>query len=561
MMKPTRTLALAAALIGASGALMPLQAQTKPEDKVKVKVRIGPEQKPDATLEPHAVFRSSPAALMVMRSPEFGARSHVKKGPRIDVYDYEKLMHERSVEPVMKRMGQEQLLLDDLVRFNGRPVMIARNRRDDEVALFYQYLDPHLTRQPPAFDPICSFPVQAKVFKTSVEKPGTPTRDPFRTAVARDSSHMLIHGPHMVDPNGSAFRLLVAVDRQMNPVWQHVLRLDARAERSEVLDAAIDEKGAAYVLLRSRAKGRPYWGGASTYEVVLHRIDAADIATMSVALPDGTQPTGGILRDHGQGIVWAGIYAAPGEGSGSLQGNFVATVTPDSTGALPARWLPFSGESLSAQEISERNEAVEVAEEGDDEEDGGKKKKADKRLDWVTDVIDLLPRGDGGWFIVNEVGFVVSRIDPETRRARRTFYHGPVLARSFDKDWNQRWATLCQRWVASGSPVTGRLLSAVFDKLLYLLMIDSDEFAERRKLKEPITPKTSATPQTVYAFFDEKGGFRTKAVLKGESARDFIGGWGLVRTGKNQYVAFGADNMGGGRYLPVRFDLSKDERK
>jgi hypothetical protein len=533
-------------------------AQTKPEDKVKVRVRLAPEQKSDAVMMPQSVFRSSPTAVMVMRSPEFDARSHVKKGPRIDVYDYEKLIHERSMEPAMKRMGQEQLFLDDLVWYNGKPVMIARNRRDEDVSLFYQYLDPHLTKPPPSFDPICSFPVQAKVFNTTTVKPGTLTRDRFRTAVAHDSSHMVICGPHMVDPDGGAFRLLAAVDRQMNTIWQHVLRIDARAERSELLDAAIDSKGVGYVLLRFRAKGRPYGGGAFTYETVLYRFDAGDIAPMPVGLPDGSQPTGGILRDFGKGILWAGIYAQSGEGSGKLEGNFIATMEPDSTGNLPARWLPFTGEPLSDEEISERNEASEVAED-DDDEDG--KKKSEKRLDWVTDVVELLERGDGGWYIVNEVGFTVSRIDGETRRARRTHYHGPVLARSLDKDWNQQWSTLYRRWAIAGSSVTGKLLATVFDKQLYLFLIDSDELAEQRKLKERISPKDPGKPNSVYAFFDDKGGFRTKVVLRGDVARDFIGGWDLVRSGKDQYLAFGADAMGVARYLPVRIDLSKDVKK
>ncbi|MBK6342791.1 MAG: hypothetical protein IPF41_09430 [Flavobacteriales bacterium] len=534
-------------------------AQTKPEDKVKVRVRLAPEQKPIAVMTPYAIFRSSPTAVMVMQSPEFDARSHVKKGPRIDVYDYEKLIHERSMEPAMKRMGQEQLFLDDLVWFNGKPVMIARNRRDEDVSLFYQFLDPHLTKPPPSFDPICSFPVQAKVFNTVVVKPGTLTRDRFRAFAAHDSSHMVICGPHMVDSDGGAFRLLTAVDRRMSPVWQHVLRIDARAERSELLDAAIDSKGVGYVLLRFRAKGRPYGGGAFTYETLLYRFDAGDIAPMPVGLPDGSQPTGGILRDFGKGIVWAGIYATNGEGSGKLEGNFIATMEPDSTGNLPARWLPFTGEPLSDEEISERNEASEVAEDDDDED--SKKKKSEKRLDWVTDVVDLLERGDGGWYIVNEVGFTVSRIDGETRRARRTYYHGPVLARSLDKDWNQQWSTLYRRWAITGSAVTGKLLATVFDKQLYLFLIDSDELAEQRKLKERISPKDPGKPNSVYAFFDDKGGFRIKTILKGDVARDFIGGWDLVRSGKDQYLAFGADAMGVARYLPVRIDLSKDAKK
>lgn len=550
---------LGALLLAATLAPIESIAQAKPEDKVKVRARIGPEQKPDAVMMPYAIFRSSPTAVMVMRSPEFGPGSHVKRGPRIDVYDYEKLIHERSMEPAMKRMGQESLTLEDLVWYNGKPLMLARNQREEDVSLFYQFLDPHLTKPPPAFDPICSYPVQVKVLKPSVVKPGTLTRDRFRAAVARDSSHMIIHGPHMLDPEGNPFRLVAAVDRQMQPIWQHVIRMDTKVERSEVLDAAIDSKGIGYLLVRHRAKGRPFWGGASTYESVLMRIDAGDIATLPAALPDGAQPTGGILRDFGKGIVWAGIYAQAGEGSGKLEGNFIATMEPDSTGALPARAIPFTGEPLSDEEISERDEASEVAE--TDEDEGDKKKKDEKRLDWVTDVVDLVERGDGGWFLVNEVGFTISRIDGETRRGRRTFYHGPILARSFDKDWLQQWSTLFRRWTVTGSPVTGRTMVTAFDKKLNLFMIDEEEQMEMRKQKLKITPKDQGKPNTVHAAFDDKGVVRTKVLLKGDIARDFFGSWRTVRSGKDQYLGFGADGMGGARYLPVRIDLTKDEKK
>lgn len=549
---------LGALLLAAMLAPHAADAQAKPEDKVKVRARLGPEHGGDAVMMPYAIFRSSPTAIMVMRSPEFGPGSRVKRGPRIDVYDYEKLIHERGMEPAMKRMGQEQLFLEDLVRYNGKPVMLARNVREADVSLFYQYLDPHLTKAPPSFDPICSFPVQYKVFKPAVEKPGNLTRDRFQAAIARDSSHMIIHGPHLVDPEGTAFRLVCAVDRQMQPVWQHVVRMDSKVERSEVLDAAIDANGVGYLLVRHRAKGRPYWGGSSTYETVLLRLDAGDIASMPVSLPEGAQPTGGVLRDFGKGIVWAGIYAQPGDGSGKLKGNFIATTEPDSTGSLPARAIPFTGEPLSDEEVSERNEATEVAESDEEDDD---KKKDEKRLDWVTDVVDLVERGDGGWFLVNEVGFTISRIDGETRRGRRTFYHGPILARSFDKDWLQQWSTLFRRWTVTGSPVTGRTMVAAFDKKLNLFMIDEEEQVEMRKQKLKITPKDQGKPNTVHTAFDDKGVVRTKVLLKGDIARDFFGNWRTVRSGKDQFLGFGADGMGGARYLPVRIDLTKDEKK
>lgn len=528
-------------------------AQAKPEDKVKVKARMGEKHNPDGTMMPFAMMRSSSTSYIVMRSPDFDARAFTKKSPRLDLYESEKLTYVRSLEPVLQRQGKEKLLLEDLVRFNGKPMMVARTGGQEEVALYYQYVEPHLTRQPPAFERICAFPVEVKERKAFYEGVGNSTRVRWSTVVSADSSRLLVHSPELRAGDGSsAFYLLALFDRQMQVSWQHILRVDGNSERSEVLDAAVDSTGTAYVLIKYRyADGAP-GGGASDYEVVLHRVDADDLSRVSPGFDSGYYPTGGILEPMGKGrIAYVGIYAT----GGKKMGNFLTFPDTSAAGLSAPILMPFAdGVDLEAEEVNGVEEDAKKEEEKD-------AKKAQKRLYSTTDVIGILPRSDGGFYLVNEVDFSSSYIDPENARLYQRYYRGPLQARCFTKDGQEKWTTLFRRWYTSNDPILGRSFPAVFNDQLYLFTWDSDDTAEKRKLGEKIVPKQSSGLYSIYAYFDEKGGYRTKPILRNDNDSDLICGWQLVRSGKDEYVTMGTGSLTTVEYLPVRIDFIKEVKK
>ena len=539
------TLLFSSAVAGQAGA----------EAKVKVKARMAAEHKPDASMMPFSIIRSSPTALMVMRSPDFDQRAFTKKSPRLDVYDSEKLNYIRSLEPLLERSGHERLLLEDLVFFNGKPTLIARIGGQEEIGLHYQYVDPHLTRQPPAFDRICAFPVEVKKRQAYYEHAGNSTRERWNTMVSADGKHLLVHSPELrTKDDDDALYLIAVMDSDMKAKWQHVLRVNRGCERSDILDAAVDSTGTAYVLVKYRYTSGAPGGGASDYEVVLHRIGSDGISRLPFGMDLGYYPTGGILEAMGKkGIAYAGIYATA-DGNRML-GNFVTYIDTSAGGIGRPQLIPFS----EAAEL-EREEAIgqeDAGKEADPKDD----KKAQKRMQSTTDVVALLPGPDGGLFLVNEVSFAAVFTDPENARRYQRFSHGPVQARSIDKNGTVKWSTLFKRWATSDDPTLGRVFPAVFDDQLYIFLWDSESTAEKRKEGAKIPTKQSSGSYTVYVSFDEKGAYRTKPVLRMDNDEGLICGWQLVGTGKDEYVTFGTGSLVTVEYLPVRIDFIKETKK
>ena len=406
-------------------------------------------------------------------------------------------------------------------------------------------------------DSICGFPVEVKERKAMYARAGNSTREKWSTAIAADSAHMLIHSPELrASDDGEAFYLLALVDKQMQVKWQHILRVDGGSDRSEVLDAEVDSAGTAYVLIKYRYKDGAPGGGAADYEVVLHRVDVDDMSRMPFGMDAGYYATGGILLPWGKGgIAYAGIYA---DGTRKL-GNFIAhditrAIEGDSIGMENARprLMPFAeGVDLESEEVS----GVEEAKKEPDE------KKENKKLHSTTDVIALIPRADGGWFMVNEVAFSAVYINPETARRYQRFYHGPLQARCFDKDGQEKWTTLFRRWSTSDDPILGRAFPVAFNEQLYLFLWDSDATAEDRKAGAKITPKSTSGLYSIYAWFDDKGLVRTKPILRNDNDSAMICGWQLVRAGKDEYIAMGTGSLTTVEYLPVRIDFIKEVKK
>ena len=107
----------------------------------------------------------------------------------------------------------------------------------------------------------------------------------------------------------------------------------------------------------------------------------------------------------------------------------------------------------------------------------------------------------------------------------------------------------------------GRVFCVDFDNKLFLFLIDTEEMTEHRKSGAPITVKDTQKPFSAYVSFDEKGAFKAKPVLRGESGSDFIAGSELVRLGANEYIALGTDNLISSHFLPVKIEISFETKK
>ncbi|HMC96523.1 MAG TPA: hypothetical protein VKG92_02635, partial [Flavobacteriales bacterium] len=321
-----------------------------------------------------------------------------------------------------------------------------------------------------------------------------------------------------------------------------------------VMDAEVDNMGNAFVLLKSdlgeRMEGKP------NMEIALHRLADGDISQVSIPLGSGFV-VGAMLRAlENDRMACAGIYASSEGGTITAGGNFLAVFDSTSTTLGEPVLMPFSGEKSftfegDPGELDDEKEGKGGAEEG----------KKMKRIAVNDDVIAMLPRKDGGFFLVNEVNVIEEQRDAETGRVSQSFHFGPVQARSFDKEGHEQWSTFFRRWSSSDSPLLGRVFCVDFDNKLFLFLIDTEEMTEHRKSGAPITVKDTQKPFSAYVSFDEKGAFKAKPVLRGESGSDFIAGSELVRLGANEYIALGTDNLISSHFLPVKIEISFETKK
>ena len=385
-------------------------------------------------------------------------------------------------------------------------------------------------------------------------------RSPFNVTISRDSTHMLVYSPEVRDAESDAAMYLIALlDRNMNVVWQHILRVSENAHRSRLIDVELDDAGNAYVLVRNDFKGRDFIDGKPNFEVVLYRLSEGDIANAPFTLDPGYWPTGGVLEPLSGGrMACAGIYASSEEQRFKLLGNYVTVFEAGSAEMGAPKLMPFTaGSGLEDEGAPEEDD-----EEKPKEDDSTKQEKKDeKRMSSATDIIATVPRSDGGFFVVNEVSYARVSRNTQTGSSSTTYYHGPVQVRSFSKDGVELWSTIYRRWTASGSPLLGRVFPAEFNDQIFLFMLDSDEMIERRKAGDKITPKHGREPYSVYVSFDEKGAYRTKAVLKSDTNKDYIGGWNLMRTGKGEYIALGTEKLVSGKFLPVKIEFTIETKK
>lgn len=538
-----RTVFLALAI----GVVPMVHAQSGAE-KVKVKVRISGDDDAKAKLRPVGMVRSGTNHIMMMRSGEFDVRAFGTLKTTLDLYDRNKLTYVRSQEPGTKSSNGEEVKVDALVYFAGMPMLIGHSISDNGVTVHYQPQDPALTKLSRSYDPLLTWVAKAKDKKPLIVSAGSGLREPYFVTISRDSSHMLVASPEIRSKEtGEAIYLLAVIGKDMSVKWQQVANVSAKAKKSSIEDLEVDDHGNAYFVVKNELEREEAKGSKNKSELKLFVATADGVQETPVKLPGENFPTSAMLQHtKDDRVVCAGVYGAESEKKQKKLGNFVAVFKAGSTELANTVVIPFTGTGLEG--------------EADDGEDTKAEAKDKGRMDYNTDVLALIPRSDGSFFLVNEVFYVAVVTDSQGRQTTR-YVHGPVQVRCLEKDGKERWSTVFRRWVSSGSIIVGRVFCAEYADQLYLFMLDSEEMAERRKAGDKISSKHIKNPYSAYVAFDDKGGFKIKPVLRSDKNEDYISGWQLVRTGPNEYFALGTEKIFGGRFLPVKIEFSKEAGK
>lgn len=524
-----------------------LAAQSSAE-KVKVKVRISKDEDAQGKLRPMAMVPSGNANLMMLRSGEFDVRAFGTLKSSLDLYDRTKLTYLRSQEPNMKAKDGKDVKVDALVNFSGRPILLGHNSSDGMATLYQQVLDPGLVGQGKPFEPLVSWEMKMKEKTAVIVTAGSAIRTPYLAVVSADSSHMLVASPEIRDKETKqGLYLLAVVDRDLKVKWQRIVNVNAAARSSFIEDMEVDNAGNAYFVLRSELDKDEAKGTDARMDLKFFVANTADVKDVKVKLGGEEYPVSAMLEHTADDrVVCAGVYGMESEKKWKVLGNFLAVFKAGSTELVNTEVIPFTGTGLEG--------------ESDDGEDTKAEAKDKVRMSLNTDVIAVMPRSDGSFFLVNEVAYVYTSTSTQGGQQVR-YVHGPIQVRCLEKDGKERWSSLFRRWTVTGSPVIGPVFCAVYDDNLYLFLLDSEEMAERRKAGDKISSKHIRDPYSALVSFDTKGGFKVKPVLKSEKDNDFISGWSLVRTGSAEYFALGTEKVAGGRFLPVRVEFSKDAAK
>ena len=507
-----------------SGSVAAVQAQ---EDKLKLKVRMSADPQAEDKRQPRSLFRMGPTNLMVMRVRDEGAgvQPFDRMSPKFEIYGRDKLGVTRSQEPTLK-VKAGMLFLEDLVLFGGQPIMIAA-RRDTiqgRVELYWQKLDPNLTRLHPPFEPLCQFDALVKG-TGQVIPAGSAFRDPFFTTFSPDTNLMLVHAPVVEGTDGKVRHLMVVVDRGMDVRWKRTMDLPPN-QRFE--DVQLDNMGNVYLVSRLPAKVADAKKDSSSYKLDLTLVNGDGMTPCETGLKDRYIKS---LRfralDDGR-IAIGGIHGGLNPKGEATLVNFIAYLPPGQAKVdITSSWM------------------IDY-----DSEDA-----------WMAKgmrVLDLLPRRDGGFFLVNE--YYLQTDKPETKLALSglRWVHGPMQVYSLDAKGEEEWSTVYRRLHVANDLRIGHPFLLVHEDQLLIFLLDSEPLAARRKSKtKEQSHLDMKQPYSAYVLFAADGSERTKAVLRSSGANDFIQGTQLFHVGKGEYYVLGSSKLGGSKLLPVKIELGQ----
>ena len=529
--------------------LTSVQGTCQTDTKTRVKVSISKDEDADSKILPIAMVPNGENGILMLRSGELFVRAFGSMSTKIDLYKKDKLSYVRSMEPALDK-GGEKLLTEGLVWFGGKALFLARGMDDGATTIYWQELDPNLTKAPWPFQELVSWGRETKTGRANFVAAGSSAREPYGFQISPDSTKLLIHSPEQKrqEDKGATF-LLAVVDKDLKPLWSHELDVEGRSKNTELLSITLDDQGVAFALVKLGFGNKEVKDGEANFEVRAYRIDAQGAERTEFALGGSDYIRSAGLRALADGrIGCAGIYGDADDKKKPTKGNFTAFI-PQGGGSLEnVKLYPFRPEDAEGEDL-------------EDAEEGTKHEQRDAdAMGSAMRVLDVLPCSDGGFFIVNERYMVVVSRDPNSGQTMTYYVHGTLLIRRIEASGEERWSTMFRRRTSYPGSYFGNVFSAEYNDELYLFLLDSEKAAEARKEGKKISSASMRAPHSAYVTFSETGKPKTKVILKRDKQEDFITGWDLVRLGPDEYVALGAEKLTKARFLPVKVSFSTESR-
>ncbi|MEZ4807255.1 MAG: hypothetical protein R2815_07235 [Flavobacteriales bacterium] len=497
---------------------------------LKAKAKIAPDPDGNEKRFIGTMFAASDRTLLVSRVEELGSGvfSYEKSAATLEVYDRAKLNLLRTQDPVMQFNGVP-LFFETIVKLGEDPVMIG-SRRDTVVGstqLYWQKADANLTYPHRPFERLCIFDTRTYGDGQKIAD-GHGHRDVFHTSYSPDSSMVLLYSPAVRNVNGDTHRPMVLVDRNMRLVWKQTVEMPDGSSFSTV---QVDHLGNAYMLDREGMAVKDMKKDTSSFRLVMRRVNEKGVTECDLGLgKERFLKTASLTGLRDSTLILAGMYTG-------MSGKEEPTMG-DVLGRIPAG--------------ADKMEVINSATYSMDSDDAVPTKGQMR-------VLDVLPHGKDGYFVVREFHQETSAVDSKTSMSGLRWIHGPLVVSDLDAKGEERWTSTFRRLIYDKDPMVGEAFCLEYKGQLMLLLVDSEEQVEKRKSGEKkLTHMDLKSPFSTSVPFNADGTYKAKNILRTSGANDFIVGRELYRLGPSEYYATGSHKLSGSRMLPVRIDISTE---
>ena len=503
-----------------------LRAQTA--DKLKIKVRQVTEQGFTEKRVPVQVIPVSDRTLMTMIAVpgEELVRDHKKSMPRFELYDRAKVTLLRGQDPVA-HVKAGDLFVDQLVHFRGDAIMLAV-RRDTVrgvVELYWQKLDPNLTKNHPYFTLLSTFDTRTFGDGTLVPA-GSGYHDRFHTSISPNGDYLLVYSKGVIDADGDMHRPMIVVGEHMQEVWKHTLRVE---DDAPLATAQLDNAGVAHLLEQVRVKPEDK-RDTTRFGIKLTRVDEQGRSEPASGLNKGHWIKSAVFRPLADGqILCAGIHGGLNPKGEPVLGEFTGRIVPGGAGMEGVKQHTFD---LDRDDALITRNGVRLA--------------------------DVQPTSDGGVYLIREYHLQTDAVDAKTSMSGLRWIHGPVVVTRRDPAGEELWSTTFRRAYYSPDKLAGDVMATTYKDDLLLFLLDSDVMAEKRKRDDKKLLHTDQkSPYSAYVHFTSDGTFRSKGVLNGSDGTFYLMGDRLYTLTPTDHIMLSAPKANGRSTALARIELGE----
>ena len=359
----------------------------------------------------------------------------------------------------------------------------------------------------------------------------------FTTVVSVDSTRLLVQ----LTPAGTTHSagcpvLALVFDKRMNLLWSNRLGTDNAARSIDIVSTRIDPQGAVWYLIKNVTDPDPKTKENLGYGYALYRLDSAgqQVAKLDLAGKDFAQDAALDMRIDGT-IVVGGVYGDENTNRSESVGAFTCTIDPKTMKFEHIKLLPFQKVVVKKEEHWQTNMHIDR----------------------------VLAKKAGGVFLVTrktgiETHYVSDLSGKKVPKTEQV--DGALHVFETDANGEQKWYRIIDHELSYDNAVPGLIVSMCYNDVLFILMNDNEGNAEKRKLKQPVDPITSAKDAIIYEFKSD-GTDKSKLVLKEKFDQLVLQARQIWRVAPGMVVTTAATGFGKDENWPVVITLADQVKK